>query len=202
MGIETKKPKINTNLKAPSNLISKKECDKKRVLLVDTERFDINHYYHSFELLKKCPNYTVDRDGKIYEHVPSIYSASYYKKDLDMLNKTSIIIALNNCGGLVFDNNNNKYKNWINEYVEEEEVFEFKWRRFTYWETYKTKQLLSLSKLISYLCEIHPIPYNSPYMDGICYEDGFDVNGIITESNLYKTSCQVNPSFDWKFVFD
>ncbi len=199
--MEIHKPKINTTLKASSNLISKKETIKTRILLVDSERFDINHYYNSFVLLKKCPNYTVDRDGKIYEHVPSIYSASYYKKDLDFLNKTSIIIALNNCGGLVFDNNNNKYKNWINEYIEEEEVFEFKWRRFTYWENYKTKQLSSLSKLISYLCETHSIAFNSPFMDGMTHDNGIEVKGIISESNLYKTSCQVNPSFSWDYLF-
>ena len=69
----------------------------------------------------------------------------------------------------MFDNATNKYKNWINEYIEEEEVFEFKWRKFHYWENYKTKQLLGLNKLINYLCEIHPITHNSPYMDGMYY---------------------------------
>ncbi len=192
--------KIITSLKSPIN--NKKSFIKKRILLVDSERFDINHYHSSFELLSKHPNYTVDRDGTIYQHLDSKCSSNYYKSEHNILNQESIIIALNNCGGLVFDNLTNKYKNWINEFIEEEEVLELRWRRFTYWENYKTKQLSSLSKLIHKLCEQHSIPFKSPYMDNMTHENALEELGVISESNIFKNSCQINPSFSWEFVFE
>ncbi len=187
--------RFNTNLKAPDKLISKDICVKKRIILVDSEFLVLNEYYNSFGLVDKAPNVTIDRDGLIYEHTPSIYTTKYYKDKV--LNSSSIIISLMNAGKL--SQKDNTYVNWLNQKVDNN-VTEFLWRKCKFWEPYTKLQVDSLYNLCKYYHSIYNFPFEMSYEDGMTYEGAFDRFGIVTESNLFKESTQLNPTFDIDFL--
>ena len=75
---------------------------------------------------KKVTQYTVDRDGKVYEHYdPTYYSGFMGIKTLD---KQTIGITLVNQGWLKKDSLTNKYKDWVGNIYKGSDVFKKQWR--------------------------------------------------------------------------
>ena len=109
-----------------------------------------------------------------------------------------ISIILENQGWLQKDLITNEYFNWVgNIYNKNKDVFEKRWRGFTYWDSYSEKQIISCANLIKYLCEEYNIPKkcvgHNTYIDGVEYFEG-----IVYRSNYHKECTDLNPSWDFK----
>lgn len=145
---------------------------------------------------KKTSTFTIFKNGEICQHFdPSMYSDFLDNKSID---KKIISISIENQGWLQKDLISNEYFNWVgNIYKKNKEVFEKRWRGYTYWDTYTKKQITSCAKLVMYLCEKYNIPNNcvghNTFIDGVEYFEG-----ITYRSNYYKDSTDLNPSWDFK----
>jgi hypothetical protein len=144
----------------------------------------------------KTTTFTVDRKGVIYKHFEDdCYSDFIGSKFID---KKSITITLENIGWLDKDHIKDRYIDWVgNIYKRRVKVFEKRWRGYSYWEPYTTKQINSAIKLANYLCEKHDIPKkvvsHNTKVDGI---ESF--SGVAYRSNFFKENTDLNPSFDFK----
>ena len=145
---------------------------------------------------KKTSTFTIFKNGEIVQHFdPSMYSDFLENKSMD---KKIISILIENQGWLQKDLLNNEYFNWVgNIYNKSKNVFEKRWRGFTYWDTYTKKQIISCANLVKYLCEKYGIPKNcvghNTFIDGVEYFEG-----ITYRSNYYKDSTDLNPSWEFK----
>ncbi len=190
---------INKDFLVGENLYTKKTEDKNRIIINDTSRLELSHHLSSFELLKKIPHYTIDRDGVIYEHFNINYYSDYYS-DYPELNKSSIIISMMNAGNLVYKNDIG-FMNWANDAIDAVDVYEFVWKSYRFWHTYPTKQLITLRSLLKQITELIPdINPTNIFGSGIYDERALFYHGVISESNIFRSSYSVNPNFDWEFI--
>lgn len=145
---------------------------------------------------KKTSTFTIFKNGQVHQHFdPAMYSDFLENKSID---KKIISIVLENNGWLQKDLITDEYFTWVgNIYNKSKDVFEKRWRGFTYWEPYTEKQIKSCAKLVNYLCERYDIPKNcvghNTYIDGIEYFEG-----VTYRSNYHKDSTDLNPSWDFK----
>jgi len=145
---------------------------------------------------RKTSTFTIFKDGKIYQHFnPKMYSDFLNNKLFD---KKIISIVLENQGWLQKDLLTNEYFNWVgNIYNKNKDVFEKRWRGFTYWDSYSKKQINSCANLVKHLCEEYNIPKkcvgHNTYIDGVEYFEG-----IVYRSNYHKECTDLNPSWDFK----
>lgn len=145
---------------------------------------------------KKTSTFTIFKNGQIHQHFdPAMYSDFLENKSID---KKIISIVLENNGWLQKDLITDEYFTWVgNIYNKSKDVFEKRWRGFTYWEPYTEKQIKSCAKLVKYLCDKYEIPKNcvghNTFIDGIEYFEG-----VTYRSNYHKDSTDLNPSWDFK----
>jgi N-acetyl-anhydromuramyl-L-alanine amidase AmpD len=190
---------VNKEFLVGESLYTKKTEDKHRIIINDTSRLELIHHLSSFDLLKKIPHYTIDRDGIIYEHYNINYYSDYYK-DYPELNKSSIIISMVNAGNLVYKHDAG-FMNWANDMIDGKDVHEFVWKSYRYWHTYSTKQLIALRSLIKHITDLIPdINPNNIFGSSIYDERAQYYHGVISESNIFRSSYSVNPNFDWPFI--
>jgi hypothetical protein len=175
--------------------------DKKtRIILTETKR-DYRNYILSlkYRYNKKnpyLPNYVITKDGEVYNIIkPNEYSN--YMVD-EEVNKTSIIIALENLGWLKKNTLSDTYVNWIGD-IYKEKVFEKKWRDYFFWEPYNKKQMIVLSKLLVELCDNFNIPKRS-LGHNVKYDGVQNFKGNVTRSNFDFIYKDTNPSFDFKLL--
>ena len=175
--------------------------DKKtKIILTETKR-DYRNYILSlkYRYNKKnpyLPNYVITKDGDVYNIIkPNQYSN--YMVD-EEVNKTSIIIALENLGWLKKNTLSDTYVNWIGD-IYKEKVFEKKWRDHFFWEPYNKKQMVVLSKLLVELCDKFNIPKRS-LGHNVKYDGVENFKGIVTRSNFDFIYKDTNPSFDFKLL--
>jgi N-acetyl-anhydromuramyl-L-alanine amidase AmpD len=176
------------------------EFEKRQIILANTFSEKDKHIKGWENRLngeyKKTSPFTVFRDGRIVQHYDSSkYSDFLGNKSID---KKIIVILLENQGWLEKDLINDSYFNWVgNIYKKRTNVFEKRWRGFSYWESYTSKQMKSTVELIEHLCEKHIIPKkcvaHNTFIDGVEYFEG-----VVYRSNYYKESTDLNPSWDFK----
>lgn len=155
----------------------------------------IRNQHKEYGRHKKWAMFTVDRDGKIYQHFDAKYYSDFYGDKI--IDKESITISLENMGMLKYDAKKNKYFNWINEECEEENVHTQSWNKWMYWEKYPKLQQDAVNDLCVYLCEEYDIRKDT--LGYNVYEsDAYDFDGIITRSNLNNEFNDLNPSYDFK----
>ena len=120
--------------------------DKKtRIILTETKR-DYRNYIRSlkYRYNKKnpyLPNYVITKEGGIYNIMPPDNYSNYM--DDEEINKTSIIISLENLGWLKKNALSDTYVNWIGD-IYKGKVFEKKWRDYFFWEPYNEEQIIAL----------------------------------------------------------
>jgi N-acetyl-anhydromuramyl-L-alanine amidase AmpD len=169
---------------------------KNQIVLSSSYRKD-NYFtkrllHKDFGKSKKWNNYTVTREGNIYQHYDDKYHSDFIGvKEGD---KQCISIVLENMGCL-FKTEDNEYLNSLNEKCNEKYIGAKNWLGCYYWETYSDKQLKSLATLCKGLCKKYNIP-------AICIEFGHyhkDISkfrGIVFKSNYVENSVNFNPLFD------
>jgi N-acetyl-anhydromuramyl-L-alanine amidase AmpD len=173
-------------------------CDKTQIIIGHTFRTDMLHYtswiYRLNGKNKKTANFTITKDGLIYQHYDSDYYSSFIDKNQD---KASISIVLENSGWLRKDNMTDKYVDWLgNTYQKDsKDVLNKRWRNYTYWDKYTDKQIESLKELVDTLCVKHNISKN--VMNHNTYDENVDLfKGIVFRSNYYQESTDISPAFD------
>jgi hypothetical protein len=177
---------------------------KKLIVIGNTMTSGMSHYDAWTNKIsgkyKKTAAYTVTLNGKIYEH----YDPKYYSRYVGcgLFDRKIIPIALENEGWLIKDFKTNVYINWAGEvYERDEELVEKSWRGRLRWAPYSKKQLDSLAFLCEDLIKRFDIPrFVSP--NNVIVNQFTKKSGIYYRSNESKTSLDVSPAFDIKYLKD
>ncbi len=175
---------------------------KTRIILTETKR-DYRNYILSlkYRYNKKnpyLPNYVITKEGKIFNIIkPDQYSNFMGDEDID---KTSIVIALENLSWLKKNTLSDTYVNWIGD-IYKKKVFEKKWRDYFFWDPYNKEQIIELSKLIIKLCNEYNIPKKT-LGHNVKYDGVENFKGVVTRSNFDFIHKDTNPSFDFKLLIE
>lgn len=143
----------------------------------------------------KTAAFTIDKLGNIYKHFDPLYCSNILGNVEQ--DKKSIVILLENEGWLVKDSEKNSYINWVGHiYNKPEDIFEKKWRNYSYWAPYTKEQFESTLKLVDKLCDEFYIPKIAvPHNTKIDILDTF--SGVLYKSNIEKHYTDLSPA--WKF---
>jgi len=147
---------------------------------------------------KKTATFTINKEGKIYQHYEPKFYSSFINNQQD---KASISIILENIGWLRKDGISNKYVDWLgNEYRKnDEDVLHKRWRNYNYWDSYTEKQFESLEFLVTKLCQEYEISKN--FIGHNVYDENVDLyKGIVFRSNYYQETTDVSPAFDMEIL--
>jgi N-acetyl-anhydromuramyl-L-alanine amidase AmpD len=188
--------KIN---KIPNLKSSGKSKKKTQIILCHTSR-DVTDYLNSLKNrhngnFNRLPNYVIDRNGTIYETIPSQSYSEFFKDS--HINKNSIIICFENLGWLEKIPLSNEYVNWIGD-IYKGEVIEKKWRDYFYWQPYTENQISSCVELCKNLLDAYSINkqcigHNTKIenVDKFC--------GIVSKSNFSTDYTDLSPAFNFDF---
>jgi hypothetical protein len=174
-----------------------KNKKKNKIILCHTSR-EVEEYLTSLKFryygsYNKIPHYVITKGGKILQLLPNDTFANFLPEET--LNKSSIIICLENLGWLEKKPLTNDYINWKGS-IYNQQVYEKKWRDFFFWEPYTTSQLQAAAGLCSQLTELLQIEKrcigHNTKVEGI---QNFE--GIFSKSNLDSKYTDLNPSFDF-----
>jgi len=170
---------------------------KTSILIADTYNDNMNHYkeWEIFDngSFNKTAHYTIDINGKIFEHF-SPHKISNYLKNEDL--NESIKILIENMGWL--EKKDNIFLTW-KDTIYKGEVFEQKWRNKEYWCKYNNSQINSIIFLINKL----KIDFNIPLTiksNGFLDKNIKSFKGVYYKSNISKTYKDINPSWDFKKI--
>lgn len=174
-----------------------KHKKKSKIILCHTSR-EVGEYLTSLKVryngkFDKIPHYVITKEGKIL-HLLTDMGYSNYLAD-EVLNKTSVIISLENLGWLEKKPLSNYYINWKGS-IYNQQVYEKKWRDFFFWEPYTLSQQQAAAGLCLQIAEALQIEKrfigHNVKVEGI---KNFD--GILTKSNIDSKYTDLNPSFDF-----
>lgn len=180
-----------------------KEITNKTLIVIgNTLSSDMDHFNAWCNKMngkyKKTATYTITLKGQIFEHFNPKYYSNYV--GAGVFDKNIISIALENEGWVSKDFENNFYVNWSGEkYERDNKLIEKSWRGRLRWAPYSDQQMESLV----YLCEILTNKFNidkfvSP--NNVKVDDFTKKKGIYYRSNYLKTSLDVSPAFNIKYL--
>lgn len=172
---------------------------KKQIVIGNSFNINMNHFKGWLNRnngnYKKVANYTIDRNGLIYEHFDSNYYSDFIPNSIH--NKHIISIILVNEGWLDYDIKEKKYINCFGNFSDGSEIVEKRWRNHSFWTNYHEKQIEALSNLTKFLLEKHNIVKkvlgHNTYVKDV---SGFE--GVTYRSNWIKDSTDLSPSFDFE----
>jgi N-acetyl-anhydromuramyl-L-alanine amidase AmpD len=185
--------------KLPTKNYNRKSKKKSQIVVGNTFSSDMNHYEGWVTRcngeFKRTAAFTIDINGKIYQHYDPKYSSQFLP--IKKANENIIPVMLENVGWLMKDFESGKFYTWVgNEFTNEELIIEKRWRNHVYWASYSSKQLDSLVKLSRYLSEKFNIPLrtigHNTKVDGI-----YEYMGVTFRSNYIKYCTDLNPAFDY-----
>lgn len=181
--------------------IIKKRTKKTQILLVDTQRrFDdyMNKLKYRYNgNYDQVPHYVINKLGVVHklnkcEHGTNVF----YDKELD---KKIIVIAIENLGWLTKNSITGVLNNWIGDAYRSDPYIK-EWRGKFYWDPYTNEQMESLSSLCVEICERYGIEKNLPLSNGF-FENASKFKGILCKSNFSTIYTDINPSFNFKTIF-
>jgi N-acetyl-anhydromuramyl-L-alanine amidase AmpD len=180
----------------------KEGFDKTQIVVGHTYQNGMLHYANWIYRLngknKKTANFTITKEGKIYQHYDPKYYSSFVNNQQD---KASISIVLENLGWLKKDVMINRYIDWLgnNHKKLDSDVLMKRWRNHSYWDRYSEPQIESLKELVSLLCESYNIP--KKFIGHNVFDENIDLfKGITFRSNYYQESTDVSPAFDMEIL--
>lgn len=172
---------------------------KRQIVIGNTFNIGMNHFIGWTNRVngfyKKVSNFTVDVDGKIYQHFDPKYYSDFIPNSL--YNKNIISIVLVNQGWLDYDIKDKKYINCFGNLHQGSGMTEKRWRNHVFWDIYQEKQIESLVKLTKYLLEKYNIP-NKVLSHNTYVKDIINFEGVTYRSNWIKDSTDLSPSFDFE----
>ena len=170
--------------------------EKTQIVIGHTGRKDMRHFNgwtkRNFGNYTKTSAYTVDRDGKVYQHYDPIYYSDFIEHEQD---KCSIPISLVNVGWLKYNDLKNVYEDWLgHKYSVKNGFIEKNWRNKSFWFPYTKEQEESLFLLVKKLCEDFNI--KKECVGNNVYDENIDIyKGIVFRSNYYSELTDVSPAF-------
>jgi N-acetyl-anhydromuramyl-L-alanine amidase AmpD len=174
-----------------------KNSNKKQIILTHTSR-NITDFITGLKnryngKYTKIPHYIINRDGEIFQ----LMEHNSYNEYMDTasVNRNGIVISLENLGWLRKNPLSGNYINWIGE-TYKGNIFEKRWRGYTFWQPYTDKQTKSLIKLTNYLCEKTDIPKNC-IGHNVKVDKIENFNGIVSMSNFHSDKTDMNPAFNF-----
>ena len=176
----------------------KEKCNKTQIVLCHTSR-PLTYFTNSLKYrldgeYTKIPTYNISKTGRVIENFDPDYHSDFF--GVEEVDKSSIIICLENLGWLKYNTLNNKYINWIGD-IYKGEVYQKRWRDKTFWSHYPDKQLRTCAKLIVKICSDYNIPLemigHNVKIDGV-----ISFSGITARSNYNEYWTDLSPSFDFK----
>jgi N-acetyl-anhydromuramyl-L-alanine amidase AmpD len=191
MTIDLKKYKLKE-----SNYYSQK-YQKTQIIIGHNGRKDMRHFdgwsRRDFSEYKKTSTYSIDRDGKIYQHFDPKYYSDFVGHEQD---KCSISICLVNVGWLKYNDFLKNYTDWLGHtYSSNNKLIKKPWRNKDYWFPYTAEQEKSLFYLVDKLCEDFNIERD--FIGNNVYNQDVDIyKGIVFRSNYDTTLTDVSPAFN------
>lgn len=170
--------------------------EKTQIIIGHNSRKDMRHYQgwvrRNFGNYKKTSTYSIDRDGKIYEHYNPIYYSDFIGHEQD---KCSISISLVNSGWLKYNDLENVYTDWLGHtYSGKNNFIKKSWRNKDFWFPYTKEQEDSLFLLVKKLCEDFDI--SKDCIGNNVYNENADIyKGITFRSNYYSELTDISPAF-------
>jgi len=182
--------------------IYRRKTKKKQILLYDTQRrfddFIKKIKYRRNGNYDDIPHFVVTKFGLIYQLFDTDHSSTTFKDP--SLDRKIIKIAIENLGWLNKNTINGVLNNWIGDPYRSDPHIR-NWRGHYFWDTYNEDQLTSLSNLCEVLCEEHKIPKQIiPTSGFLANADKF--NGVLSKSNFSNIYTDINPSFNYKKIFN
>tara|TARA_R110000803_G_scaffold47825_5_gene99608 strand:- start:1645 stop:2265 length:621 start_codon:yes stop_codon:yes gene_type:complete len=195
MGINKTKFKLGVG-----NFYSEK-FNKTKIVLRNSSTSDMRFFngwlLRRYGEYKKVTAFTVDTDGKVYQHYnPECYSDIMGNKVVD---KETIGITIVNQGWLRKDSLTNRYKDWIGNIYNGDDIVNKEWRGYFFWTPYTKKQMESVGKLVERLCNDHKIEKNS-ISHNVMSPDADKFSGVLSRSNFSRDYVDVSPSFDFNYI--
>ena len=183
--------KISTN-------IAGKQKKKNQIILTHTSR-DVEEYLTSLKYrmngkFNRTPHYVVTKDGTVIKTLNHEAYSNYFQEI--NVNRSSIIICLENLGWLEKVPLKDQYTNWIGN-IYKGVPYEKKWRDYFLWQPYTDIQVDKTVELCKELCEKFSIPNkfvgHNTKIDGI---ENFQ--GIVSRSNFNSRFTDLSPAFPFE----
>lgn len=173
--------------------------NKKQIILLHSSRLAEEYLtalkYRGNRKYDKIPNFFIDKEGKILELLNQEETSKIFNSKL--IDKNAITICLENLGWLQKEPLKNGYINWIGS-IYKGKPYEKKWRDFIFWDTYTEEQINSTI----FLCKKLITEFNieKKFVGHNTKINGAEkTNGILTRSNFFSDSTDLNPSFDFEY---
>lgn len=171
---------------------------KTQIVIGHNSRKDMRHYNGWLKRLngnyKKTSSFTIDLDGKVYQHFDPNYYSDFLEVEQD---KSNISILLVNPGWLDLDTNYNIYRDWLGHTYSKkiDNIINKNWRNHDIWVKYTDEQYESLKDLIIDLCDRFNI--KKECIGNNVYDENVDIyNGITFRSNYSQEIKDVSPAFN------
>lgn len=196
-----KQPLINDlKYKLSNNNYYEIETKKTKIVIGNTFSNNMNHFKGWQKRIngnyKKTSHFTVDINGKIYQHFDTKYYSDF--TNINNLDKQIISVSIENKGWLLKNTENNQFIDWLGN-IYKGNVFEKKWRNFNYWIPYNNKQIKSVLLLLKDICL-----NNNISLDIIGHNTKIDLfenySGILYRSNFDKYNTDLNPNWDFEEI--
>ena len=173
--------------------------EKKQIVIGNSFNEGMNHFIGWENRLngfyKKVSNFTIDTEGKIYQHFNTDYYSDFLNNSL--YNKNIISVILVNQGWFDYDVMDKKFINYLGITYTGNNMTEKRWRNHSFWENYTEKQLESLVYLTNLLLEKYNIP-KKVISHNTHVKDIYNFTGVSYRSNWVKDSTDLNPSFNFE----
>jgi N-acetyl-anhydromuramyl-L-alanine amidase AmpD len=175
-----------------------KQKKKHQIILSHTSR-NVENYLQSLKYrysgkYPKIPNYVITKEGKILKLLSNTEHTNFLNES--DINRSSIVIVLENLGWLQKEPLKDYYVNWIGD-IYKGNVFEKKWRDYYFWQPYTSIQVENTSILCSKLLKEMKIKNqvigHNTKINGIERYDG-----IVSKSNFDTDYTDVSPAFNFE----
>lgn len=170
---------------------------KKYIVIGNSFNVDMNHFNgwktRSNGGYKKVSHFTIDIEGKVYQHFPIKYYSDFLRNSL--YNKNIISVTLVNQGWFDYDIKDRSFFNYYGLSFSGD-MTERRWRNHSFWQDYTENQLNSLVDLTVFLIKSYNIP-KTVLTHNTFVKEIHNFMGVSYRSNWVKDCTDLNPSFNF-----
>lgn len=182
--------------------VTKRKSKKTQILLYDTQR-RIDDFVQKLKHRRngnyeEIPHFIVSKLGMVYQVFDSNYTSVMFNNP--SLDRKQIKIAVENLGWLNKNTITGLYSNWIGDPYRSEPHIK-NWRNHYFWDKYNDVQMDKVSELCEFLCDKHEIFKQHVPSQGY-FESITKFNGIVCKSNFSNIYTDINPSFNFRTLFN
>lgn len=182
--------------------IFRKKSKKTQILLYDTQR-KVEDFFNKIKYRRNgdyddIPHFVINKMGMVFQIFDTNYSSNTFNDS--KVDRRQIKIAIENLGWLDKNSINGTYTNWIGDVYRTAPHIK-NWRNYYFWDKYNETQIQVLSELCLHLCDKHDIFKQHVPSQGILSTVS-KFNGIVCKSNFSDIYTDINPSFNFRLLFN